>query len=1078
MSGTPTASGTFTFLVTATDSIGATGTQSLSIVVNPIVSITTTTLPAWTKSFPTYNQSVAATGGTGTVTFSTVNANLPPGITLSSAGLLSGTPTASGTFSFLVTATDSIGATGTQSLSIVINQIVSITTTTLPPWTKSFATYSQSVAATGGTGTVTFSTVNANLPAGITLSSAGLLSGTPAASGTFTFLVTATDSIGATGTQSLTIVVNPIVSITTTTLPAWTNQYPTYNQTLAKTGGTGTVTFSTVNANLPPGITLNSAGLLSGTPTASGTFTFLVTATDSIGAIGTQSLSIVVNPFVVMITVSLPPWTKNFPTYSQTIVATGGTGTVTFTAPANNLPTGMTLSSSGVLSGTPSVAGSFTFDITATDSIGDFDFVTFTVVINPIVAVTTASLPDWTSNFAGYSSNIAATGGTGTLTFTTVNANLPTGLTLSSAGVLSGKPTVPGTYNFTVTATDSVGATGTKAYTVKINAPIAITTATLPNWTANFAGYSSTISTTGGTGTLVLTTVNANLPTGLVLSTAGVLSGTPTVAGTYIFTVTATDTVGSTSTLQYTVKINAPIAITTATLPNWTANLAGYTTSIAATGGTGTLSFSTVNANLPTGLSLSSAGVLSGTPTVAGSFTFVVTAADTVGATGTQSYTVKINPVIAISTATLPSWTAGLAYSQTVVATGGTGTLAFTVTSGILPAGLSLASATGVISGTPTTAGTQSITVTVTDSVGASKSQQYTLQINSLIVISTTSPLAIAKANKPYNQTISATGGTGTLALSATAASLPPGLTLTAAGILSGSPTAKGSYSFLVTATDSVGATIAQTYALVVVPSDPPSFVSLTVTPNTLPIGQPVSVTAAITTNDGLPASVNVNFGDGTLPVTIAPYLGSAFTHVYSVVGTYAVTVTATSTDGLLTSMTAVVTTIAVISGSNGNVIGKPGLPVTLGYGGQCSLNFGTPSKSTFTNSRVVNLNLPAALTQNDLTGLPGTLTIGYGTANAVTYPFSLTSKGNAKTPLLKNIAFSVKDKVTQFSTTGDARLLPLMQALGVSSVAKSTETILVPVSLQIGDKIFFVVQYSMAFSNPTGKTAAGKLAQ
>src|SRR5207302_371046 len=157
----------------------------------------------------------------------------------------------------------------------------------------------------------------------------------------------------------------------------------------------------------------------------------------------------------------------------------------------------------------------------------------------------------------------------------------------------------------------------------------------------------------------------------------GILTGTPTTTGTYSFTVTVTDAASSTGTHGYTVTINPAVSITTTTLPSWTVNQAGYNQTISAMGGTGSSSFAVTSGALPTGQFLSTSGVLTGTAVAAGNYTFTVTATDAVGATSSQSYTITINPPVAITTTTLPSWTANLAYSQTISATGGTGTKTF-----------------------------------------------------------------------------------------------------------------------------------------------------------------------------------------------------------------------------------------------------------------------------------------------------------------------------------------------------------------------------------------------------------------
>ena len=99
-------------------------------------------------------------------------------------------------------------------------------------------------------------------------------------------------------------------------------------------------------------------------------------------------------------------------------------------------------------------------------------------------------------------------------------------------------------------------------------------------------------------------------------------------------------------------------------------------------------------------------GAITGTPTTAATSNFTITATDGLGATGARAYAVTINAAITVNPATLPNGTVGVAYSQTVSATGGNGSYTFSVSAGSLPAGLSLNAGTGAITGTPTTAAT------------------------------------------------------------------------------------------------------------------------------------------------------------------------------------------------------------------------------------------------------------------------------------------------------------------------------------------------------------------------------------
>jgi hypothetical protein len=152
---------------------------------------------------------------------------------------------------------------------------------------------------------------------------------------------------------------------------------------------------------------------------------------------------------------------------------------------------------------------------------------------------------------------------------------------------------------------------------------------------------------------------------------------------------------------------------------------------LTASGGTSPYTWSISSGTLPTGLALTSAGVLSGTPTTATSQTFTVQALDVNGCPGTRTYTLApVCPSITVTPGTLPTGTVGAAYSQTLAATNGASPYAWSVQSGTLPAGLTL-SATGLLSGTPTAANGAGVSVTLraTDSLGCAGTATYTLKI-------------------------------------------------------------------------------------------------------------------------------------------------------------------------------------------------------------------------------------------------------------------------------------------------------------------------------------------------------------
>lgn len=265
---------------------------------------------------------------------------------------------------------------------------------------------------------------------------------------------------------------------------------------------------------------------------------------------------------------------------------------------------------------------------------------------------------------------------------------------------------------------------------------ITVNPATLPNGSLGTA-YNQSVSASGGTAPYTFSVTSGLLPSGLIINpTTGAITGTPTTAGTFTFTITATDTNGCFGTRQYTIIIAGAggcpaIAISPVTLPP--GNLgAPYSQTIIATGGTAPYAYTITSGALPGGLSLNPAtGLISGTPTTLGQYNFTVTATDANGCPGARPYTMVILaaacPAITVNPTTLPTPVPGFPYSQTVTASGGTAPYTFAVTSGALPAGLSLNPASGQISGTPTAAGNFNFTITATDANGCMGSRDYAL---------------------------------------------------------------------------------------------------------------------------------------------------------------------------------------------------------------------------------------------------------------------------------------------------------------------------------------------------------------
>jgi hypothetical protein len=400
------------------------------------------------------------------------------------------------------------------------------------------------------------------------------------------------------------------------------------------------------------------------------------------------------------------------------------------------------------------------------------------------LTISTASLPGGTVGTA-YTSTLAATGGVPPYTWT-ATGSLPAGLALSGTGVLSGTPSAGGSFTIGVKVTDSQGVTATKSLPLSVTGVAITTAATLPNGTASLP-YSQTLSVTSGSAPYTWST-GASLPPGLSLSAAGVISGTPSVAGSFSFTIAVTDSGGQSATQTFTVTINpAPLTITTVT-PLFDGIVGTlYSQTFSASGGTKPYQWSIVSGNTGDLRLDPVSGALQGTPQTTGTLDFTIQVADNAGARVTGAYTITIRPpsLTIVTAASLPQGAVGGAYSQQFSVVGGTPPYTWSLTSGSVP-GLSFNASQVILAGTPSTAGTFTFTLQARDSAGLTVSRSFTIVIGAAaLTITTDTQLPDGTLGAPYSYQMSAAGGSLPYTWSATG--LPAGLTIDPnTGIISG----------------------------------------------------------------------------------------------------------------------------------------------------------------------------------------------------------------------------------------------------------------------------------------------------
>ena len=367
-----------------------------------------------------------------------------------------------------------------------------------------------------------------------------------------------------------------------------------------------------------------------------------------------------------------------------------------------------------------------------------------------------------------YSDQLTVTAGTSPFTWSVSSGSLPPGITLgASTGLLSGTPTTAGTYSFTVKVTDNSGLSSTEAATVTIIPGPSMTFAAPPGgWTNTVYGY--TLTESGGTSPFTWSVSSGSLPAGISLSPSGNLSGTPTATGTSSFTVKVTDANGQSATQATSISVAAGVSITSAAPPAAAVNSA-YSFTLTATGGTTPYTWSVNAGTLPPGLTLSSSGVLSGTPTTTGSYPFTVNVIDANKGVATASITLVVSAALTLTFPAPPSGTVGVAYTDTFTAANGTTPYTFSISAGTLPAGLTLNASTGVVSGTPTTAGTSSFTVKVTDAKNATATFATSITIlSSMLTVAVTASTATAAPGATVTYTITATNSGQTTLTGAT----------------------------------------------------------------------------------------------------------------------------------------------------------------------------------------------------------------------------------------------------------------------------------------------------------------------
>jgi hypothetical protein len=475
------------------------------------------------------------------------------------------------------------------------------------------------------------------------------------------------------------------------------------------------------------------------------------------------------------------------------------------------LPSGVTFVDNGdgtaTLAGTPATGsgGVYSITITATNGVSPDASQSFTLTVDEAPSISSGNGATFVTGTAR--SFGVSTGGYPVATLSETGA-LPNGVTFTDNG--DGTATFSGTaaagsggvYDLTITASNGIGSDATQPFTLTVDQAAAITSGASTTFTTGSAGSFTVTSTGFPTAALSET---GNLPNGVTFSDnsdgTGTLSGTPAggTGGVYSVSLKANNGVGGTATQSFTLTIDQPGAITSGSSTTFTVGTHGSFT--VTTTGFPTAAISE-NGNLPNGVTLvdngDSTATLVGTPAAGtgGTYPITVKAINGVGSAALQSFTLTVNQAPVFTSADSATFSQKEFDSFTPTASAFP---AATITVwGTLPKGVSLSS--GKISGVPKNKGTFQVLLTASNGIGTNATQIFTLTVVSFAV--TTTSLPAATVGTSYSQQLSAVGGLPPYKWKATAATLPPGLTLSKTGLLSGTPTTPGNYKISVTVTD------------------------------------------------------------------------------------------------------------------------------------------------------------------------------------------------------------------------------------------------------------------------------------
>ena len=630
--GAPTTEGTYNFTVTGTD-----GSDSDSVALTLSVTAGPTVLVSGMPTSIVLGDSVTGTltaqNFDSAVTY-TLSGNVPPGLSVSGSQIV-GTPTTEGSYSFTVTGTDGSFSDSTPVNLTVITAIVSVSA-----WPASIVlgdSVTGNITTQNFSGTVNY-TLSGSVPAGLSISGNQIV-GTPTTEGIYSFLLSASDGTHSANTN-LNLTVGPFPVISVSAWPASIVLGDSIIATLTTQNFGGAVSY-TLSGDVPAGLSI-SGNQIVGTPTTEGTYSFLLSATDGSHSANTN-LNLTVGPFPV---ISVSAWPASIllgDSVLGTITTVNFAGSVTYTL-SGDVPAGLSILGNQI-TGIPTAEGAYSFLLSAADGSHSAN-TNLNLTVGPVPVISVSAWPAAILLGESVSGTISALNFGGAVSYT-FSGDVPAGLSILG-NQITGTPTTEGTYRFTLT-----GSKGSLSASVGLSLLVGVVKDY--KFGANTESYQYyTLNENAALPEPVTYSVIGVLPTGLSIKN-GHLKGVTPNQGTYSFSIQMTSGIYQ-MRLNYIIEVRAPTMqpmftgvtlngvfentvllvgsthttpseteLFTTTVPVHTA----LTMSFAWDFIKGEYSYLIVGGELPPGLVLNGyTGVITGIPTTAGQYIFVVSVKD------------------------------------------------------------------------------------------------------------------------------------------------------------------------------------------------------------------------------------------------------------------------------------------------------------------------------------------------------------------------------------------------------------------------------------------------------------------